>query len=493
VIDAGATENEHRERGDTVRAAGNLSAASDVYAQGVDLAPDEVALHLRLGNAFVAQARPADAITRYRRAVALDPAHREARIRLADALRRDAQYDAAAAILQTLAAEFPLDPVVHKERGRLAFAQQELTEAHVHFTAAAVCKPDDPDVHHWLANIANLRGDAQAARDHYARSLMLKPFLRVPAATSPASFSALLLFAPGGANTPPDTLVKGAPYDSLFVLLVPEIDYDIERLRGAGDVVVNLVSDVDHARAVMPTLQTLVERIGLPVVNHPRAIAQTDRVTVATRLAHLPACRVPGVEWSTPAQLTRELGLEERRFPFLLRVPGTHGGEQFEKLATPAEVITFVAQHPAQRLYVTEYVDYRSADGFFRKYRFFFVGDQILPYHLAIGATWKVHHARTDMAQHPWMQHEEKDFLDDPAGAFGPHHFAALDAIRVTIGLDFFGIDCALDRDGKLVIFEVNASMLVHENHGPFTYKAPAVARIKSAFDAMLAARAAAG
>jgi glutathione synthase/RimK-type ligase-like ATP-grasp enzyme len=88
------------------------------------------------------------------------------------------------------------------------------------------------------------------------------------------------------------------------------------------------------------------------------------------------------------------------------------------------------------------------------------------------------------------MQHEEAAFLDDPAGVFEPRHFNALQAIRETIGLDYFGIDCAIDRDGMLVVFEVNASMLVHQNYGPFTYKAGAVTRIKRAFDRLLRSRA---
>ena len=58
--------------------------------------------------------------------------------------------------------------------------------------------------------------------------------------------------------------------------------------------------------------------------------------------------------------------------------------------------------------------------------------------------------------------------------------------IRQRIGLEYFGIDCGLDVCGNLVVFEANASMLVHEQNEDFPYKAPFVLRIKSAFDAML-------
>jgi len=52
--------------------------------------------------------------------------------------------------------------------------------------------------------------------------------------------------------------------------------------------------------------------------------------------------------------------------------------------------------------------------------------------------------------------------------------------------LVFFGIDCGLDGSGNLVVFEANASMLVHDKNEEFPYKAPFVHRIKSAFDEML-------
>jgi glutathione synthase/RimK-type ligase-like ATP-grasp enzyme len=58
--------------------------------------------------------------------------------------------------------------------------------------------------------------------------------------------------------------------------------------------------------------------------------------------------------------------------------------------------------------------------------------------------------------------------------------------IRERIGLEYCGIDCALDASGNLVLFEANASMLVHARNEGFLYKTPAVSRIKAAFDAML-------
>ena len=66
------------------------------------------------------------------------------------------------------------------------------------------------------------------------------------------------------------------------------------------------------------------------------------------------------------------------------------------------------------------------------------------------------------------MQQEELAFLSGPATVFSDRNYQALRTIRDRIGLDFFGIDCALDAAGDLVVFEVNASMLVHDQNSDF-------------------------
>lgn len=426
------------------------------------------------------------ALDQYREARASQPKSGEVRIKLAHGLKLTGAYDEAAEVLRELAGDYPNDPAVAKEFGRLYAAQHRLNEALEQFRAVAGRHPTNADAHHWLASLEYLKGNTAAAESHYRRTIELDPVLRIPAATQPPDFSALLLFAPGGANTPPDTLVKSADFDALFLLLMPDIAYDVERLRGRAHVVVNLISDVDHGVDVLDSAAALVEQLRLPVINHPRAILHTNRTSIAARLSNMPLCRVPAVTRFTGAALPAE-GV---RYPFLVRVAGTHGGASLTKIGGAAAFEAYLAAHPGAELYLTEYVDCQSADGFFRKYRFFFIGDEVLPYHLAIHDMWKVHHGATDMAHQGWKRDEEVAFLRDPAAALGPQQLATLQEIRGAIGLDFCGIDCTIATDGQLVVFEANASMLVHEDHGVFAYKTPAIDRINRAFGAMLAARA---
>jgi glutathione synthase/RimK-type ligase-like ATP-grasp enzyme len=175
------------------------------------------------------------------------------------------------------------------------------------------------------------------------------------------------------------------------------------------------------------------------------------------------------------------------RLPLLVRVAGTHGGDDFDKFDDWDGIVDFVADNPEVTYYVIEFIDYRSADGFFRKYRVIFVDGEIFPYHLAIHDDWKVHHFRTDMANHAWMRQEEERFLEDMGRVLDAAHQDALRAIAKVTGLDYGGVDCGIDRDGQIVVFEANASMLVHnEASEVFTYKNQYISRIKDAFDGML-------
>jgi hypothetical protein len=55
--------------------------------------------------------------------------------------------------------------------------------------------------------------------------------------------------------------------------------------------------------------------------------------------------------------------------------------------------------------------------------------------------------------------------------------------------LDYAGVDFSLLPDGRVLLFEANATMLVHPEakDGPLAHKNPAIERILAAFQALLA------
>jgi hypothetical protein len=73
-------------------------------------------------------------------------------------------------------------------------------------------------------------------------------------------------------------------------------------------------------------------------------------------------------------------------------------------------------------------------------------------------------------------------------GGFARRHQGALAALADRIGLDYFTIDCAENKNGELLIFEADNTAVVHNMDSPevYPYKAPQMRRIFEAFAAML-------
>ena len=474
--------------GNVAAACGDFQLASVNYQAALKIAPhltncwcSFADLHLRCGQHQTA-------IQLYLQALKLNPRHWAARANMVHALMAGKQYLIAKAILGELKEERPQDAGIPHLLGKALFELNEIEPAIASFQEAVALNPQDAESINWIGAIRQSLGDDEAAQAAYAQAARIQPLIKRPAAGQPAEFRVLALYAPFGGNTPTEYLFQDAFFDTDTLSLFPDRDYDAAALAQNIQLVVNLVSDADQTDALLPLAADLVDRFDLPVVNHPRKVQLTTRDAVARLLAGIPGCRVPQALRLKAGAERSETALQAM-LPFsscLARPVGTHGGDDFEKVEDPAALSALLSQRPDHDHYLIEYIDYISADSHFRKYRFIFVGDEILPYHLCIGRDWKLHHINTDMANQPWMQQEETAFLDNCAAVFGPAQMQALHTIRERVALDYFGIDCGLDAAGNVVVFEVNASMLVHARNEGFLYKDPAVRRIKLAYDAML-------
>ena len=443
---------------------GRLAEASAHLEQSLSLAPDTVETLNNMGCLLRNLGMPAESEGCYRRALGVNP-----------------ESDGALHGLGVL-----LDLIGGRDDEAIHCLERSI-----------VLNPDAAAPHITLGNLLMRQGLVARATASYRRARELQPLITRRAAKEQADFSVLLLDAPGPGSTPISYLAGRAPYDCHYHCVIADAPEDLELLRAKADVVVNLIADADSGRDLLPAVRDLVERIGRPTVNHPGLIMRTDRESVARRLAGIAWCLIPKtVRLAGPlvAQVARDGCLEGFALPLLVRLAGNHGGDDFERCADFNAIGEFVSRHPEADYYLTEYIDYRSADGFYRKYRLISIDGALFPYHLAIHDDWKVHHFRTDMANRPWMRREEETFLREPQLVFDAPRQAALRAMVAATGLDYSGIDCALHRDGAIVLFETNATMLVHEEKDPvFAYKNPYVARIKDAFDAKLARLAACG
>jgi tetratricopeptide (TPR) repeat protein len=462
--------------------------------RAIDIEPGSPIAHNNLGNALREIGRLSEAEACYRRSLALKPDYLEALINLGSILGDLGRW-AEAKSAQRLAIQMhPNSGVAFNALGRmLSRLTEDDEEAERCLKQAIAFNVYDANTYVELGNILMRKRQTDAALTMFRRSQELQPLITWLANQEKAEFSAVFLDTPLAGSTPVTYLAGRACYDRHFHCVIPDTAVDVDLLRSKADVVFNMICNADDGKDILPQALELVERLGRPTINHPRLIMNTDRETMSRRLADIPNCVIPRTIRVAGPVLTEAAlnkSFADFHLPLLVRVAGTHGGDDFDKVEDWDEVVDFVAKDPDATYYVIEFINYRSDDGFFRKYRVIFVDGEILPYHLAIHDDWKVHHFRTDMANQEWMRREEERYLQDMGSVFDAAHQDALRAMARATGLDYGGIDCGLDRDGRIVVFEANASMLVHdEKTEDFAYKNQYIAKIKTAFDAMVSRR----
>jgi Flp pilus assembly protein TadD len=484
--------------GKTLLRSGKWTESLSALSQVAELAPRDADVHNDLGFVFYSLGREEEAEASYRRALKINPRFAEAHGNLSALLIDLGRLaEAAVNLHQSLEIKPDTDFALLCMGTLLDRAGGHDDKAMAFLARAIDLNPNNVNAYTTLGNILWRTNQVANSVVIFRRAQELRPLTTWPARKEKADFSVLLLYAPGSGCIPVNYLTRKAPYDCHSYCVLPDTPQNLDFLRAKADVVLNIIADADYHKDLLPFAEDLVEHIDRPTINHPRLIKSTDRETVARRLAGIPLCRIPKtirLAGSVLAEAAENKVLDGFKMPLLVRIAGNHGGDDFEKLVDLDAVTDFVAKRPDVDYYVSEYVEYRSADGFFRKYRLICIDGELLPYHLAIHNDWKVHHFRTDMANQAWMRQEEESFLKDPQLIFDEPHQAALRAVTEATGLDYSGIDCAFDCNGEIVVFETNATMLVHEEKGEiFAYKNPYIAKIKEAFGAKLARLAAGG
>jgi len=346
--------------------------------------------------------------------------------------------------------------------------------------------PAHADAHRVLVNVCSSLGDKEAADAHSTREFELRPIHIIPYAGEGRPIRLLLIGAGAGINT------RTARFRDrrLFETITVAAEFIGETPLPDHDVVFNAIGDAERAPAAIDAAERLVARTTRPVLNHPRHIRATQRDRNARRLAAIPGVRaartlrIPRARAADPA-LAEELGL-----PFLLRVPGHHTGEFFERIDDLAQVEAVLSALPGDELLAMSFLDTRDARGRYHKYRMMIVDGALYPLHAAVGANWKLHffsgtHGEDERAL-------DAAFLADPRAAIGSRAMSALHRIGEELQLDYGGIDFGIDRDGNVMVFEANATMTVPEaDPDPrFAYRTPYLDTVAVAVMRMFVTRA---
>lgn len=216
-----------------------------------------------------------------------------------------------------------------------------------------------------------------------------------------------------------------------------------------------------------PAMERLVELLhaqlaaceGVRILNRPgRTLRRYELLTALSREGRNPHRAVRASE-----------DFSALRYPVFIRGERTHDGALSPLLNNAHEVEAWIGRlvvigRPLDELLVIEFCDTADANGVYRKYAAFIIGDQILPRSLDYGHDWMLKRSGTEYTRETLA--EEREFVET-----NPHE-QQLREIFAIAGVDYGRIDYAI-KDGRVVTWEINLHPTIGRGRDGSKYRAP--------------------
>jgi len=381
---------------------------------------------------------------------------------------------------------------------KMAYAGTNLTPMGEELLARAGLDPtaSSADALLDLSTILQLKGNREIALSVQQEALRLKQLYHLPAPRGITGIRLLALMTPGDlmANTPLDFLLEDSDIALDILYVSPHLPF-LDTLPD-HDVLFVAIGESDETRPLLEQLDATLKHWPRPVLN------QADRIAWLSRdRAYMLLSELPGVVMPATARLTRPMlenigndtlpvqgYLSGAAFPLIVRPVGSHAGHGLEKIERPADLLNYLQTMQEQTFYISRFIDYRNPDGLFRKYRVVLIEGKPYAVHMGVSAHWMIHYMNAGMDESADKRAEEARFMEEFDTAFAQRHVTALKAIHQRMQLDYLILDCAETQDGKLLLFEVDNSAVVHtmDPLDLFPYKQPHMRKVFDAFRNLL-------
>jgi tetratricopeptide (TPR) repeat protein len=246
-------------------------------------------------------------------------------------------------------------------------------------------------------------------------------------------------------------------------------------------------------------LNELINSFGVPTINHPTKAVPTARDVSAKLLQDIPGVLVPKTtRFSSVGKTLEELVREiesQFEYPLITRTLTSQEGKGMNKVESRDGLTrTLSAADCPEKFFVTQFIDSRRGNKFFRKIRAAVVKDEIIIVRVDHDDYWKIYARKSDervafYLTNAHLLEEEKRMVNAPEAELGPAAIRALRAIRERTPLDVFGIDFDVNAEGVLVFYEANATMnLFSTARKEIPYPKEADERLKAALRSYFAA-----
>lgn len=370
---------------------------------------------------------------------------------------------------------------------RKVFAGENLQPLFQELTQAAAQTPPDAGAVLDLGALMQMVGEREDGLAIQSDALSLTRLFR-RAHGRGDGLHVLAIVQPGDfmANTPVDFLFEGS--NVLFDLLYVDREHGLPANVPPHDVAILAIGESDESADLLAKVRGQLAAWPRPVVNgRVSQILALRRDLASERLAGLPDIVAPLTIRADRAALQRD----PPALPIIIRPLGSHAGKGLERIDDSEALVRYLAQTDAGSFYVAPFVDYRDEEGLFRKYRIAFIDRQPFIVHAAISEHWMVHYLNAGMTEDADKRAQEARAMSGFDTGFAARHRRAFADLTERIGLDYFAIDCAETPEGKLLVFEADNAMIIHDMDPPdlFPYKSGPIHRLFDAFHDMLLRR----
>ncbi len=348
------------------------------------------------------------------------------------------------------------------------------------YESAIVLEPENFDANWGLFEVTQLLDDNVAALHHQRIALAQRSLVSMHALVQPARTTILELCIAGTfqANIPLDFILD-REHTTVHKLYLGE--HAIRELP-PYDIVFNTIADAPNAHAALRAAKLFIAKQDRPALNAPLQVPRTSRDAVAARFADSTTVAVAATRQANRTTIHAV----RPPYPLLIRPLDSHAGNDLAKIDDADQLQAYLEATPhVEDFYLSAFVDYRNADGYYRKYRIVFVDGVPYPVHMAVSPRWMIHYYNAPMAENAWMRDEEHAFMRDLDSAFDGVRADGLREIAAAIPLDYFGIDCSIAADGRVLLFEASTAMIVHMRDPAdlYPYKLQYVPRIIRALE----------
>ncbi len=242
-----------------------------------------------------------------------------------------------------------------------------------------------------------------------------------------------------------------------------------ERNIKIPNILVNCISDADICKNSLKRAIAISEGIKKQspktrIYNDPKNIEKTTRDNIYNQFRGVSEFYIPKTIRIKPESdsevlsLAKENGIE---FPFLIRPCGSHQGEGLQRINSLEDAYK-LQKYAFDNIeyYLTEFVDNKHSDGFYRKARIVILGGKMIARHYMTYPEWNigapVHY--NYMPKHEHTKRTEEEFIYNYKNIIQPKAIDAMFSMYQNIGLDYLGFDIDIMADGRILVYEINVA-----------------------------------